>query len=598
MTDSDASDPDQDLLESVWAEARDLVRAARGQQRAARWPWRRATARSRSSAARRLPAGAARPRSSAGHQPARSPPAPGRAWASRRARAAPRARSRPRREVDNRVPVLAPLVGTFYRAAQPGRKPFVERATSSSIGQTVCIVEAMKLMNEVARRRGRQAWPRSWSRTASRSSSSRCSCTSSRSTSSRARVREGADRQPRRDRAAGRARLPRAGRQVGGGLLHRRRGVRGRPLRRRGGVRRPARAAARATCTSRTSSGPPQKTGADAIHPGYGFLSEDPFFAEICTDNDITFIGPEPGGHGEGRRQGDRARPDAEGRAAAAARHDRAGQTRRGGAARSPTTIGYPVIIKAVAGGGGRGMNVVRKPRGPRAPLPDHPRHGPGDLQGQRRLHRALPRRPAPHRGAARLRRPRQRRLLLRARLLGAAPPPEADRGGALDPPVATSSARDIGERAVKGALSVGYTGAGHDGVPARPRRQPELHGDERPHPGRAPGQRDDHRASTSSRSRSGWPRASRCRSRRRTSCCAGHAIECRINAEDPDRDFAPAAGPARRLRAARRARGPGSTRTATRAGRSRPFYDSLIAKLIVWAPGPRRRRSTACSGR
>src|SRR6201988_71499 len=36
------------------------------------------------------------------------------------------------------------------------------------------------------------------------------------------------------------------------------------------------------------------KTGADAIHPGYGFLSEDPYFAEICADHDITFIGPPP----------------------------------------------------------------------------------------------------------------------------------------------------------------------------------------------------------------------------------------------------------------------------------------------------------------
>src|SRR3990170_4903790 len=40
--------------------------------------------------------------------------------------------------------------------------------------------------------------------------------------------------------------------------------------------------------------GAAHKTGADALHPGYGFLSEDPFFAEICSDNDITFIGPRP----------------------------------------------------------------------------------------------------------------------------------------------------------------------------------------------------------------------------------------------------------------------------------------------------------------
>jgi acetyl-CoA carboxylase biotin carboxyl carrier protein len=53
-------------------------------------------------------------------------------------------------EVDNRIPVLAPLVGTFYGAAQPGAKPFVEPGDAVESGQTVCIVEAMKLMNEVA----------------------------------------------------------------------------------------------------------------------------------------------------------------------------------------------------------------------------------------------------------------------------------------------------------------------------------------------------------------------------------------------------------------------------------------------------------------
>ena len=50
---------------------------------------------------------------------------------------------------DNRTPVLAPLVGTFYRAAQPGAKPFVQEGDVVDVGQAVCIVEAMKLMNEV-----------------------------------------------------------------------------------------------------------------------------------------------------------------------------------------------------------------------------------------------------------------------------------------------------------------------------------------------------------------------------------------------------------------------------------------------------------------
>ncbi len=50
---------------------------------------------------------------------------------------------------DNRVPVLAPLVGTFYRASQPGAKPFVNVGDIVEAGQPVCIVEAMKMMNEV-----------------------------------------------------------------------------------------------------------------------------------------------------------------------------------------------------------------------------------------------------------------------------------------------------------------------------------------------------------------------------------------------------------------------------------------------------------------
>src|SRR5947208_2288825 len=53
-------------------------------------------------------------------------------------------------EFDNRIPVLAPLVGTFYRQAQPGAKAFAEEGDVVEAGQTVCIVEAMKLMNEVA----------------------------------------------------------------------------------------------------------------------------------------------------------------------------------------------------------------------------------------------------------------------------------------------------------------------------------------------------------------------------------------------------------------------------------------------------------------
>jgi acetyl-CoA carboxylase biotin carboxyl carrier protein len=50
---------------------------------------------------------------------------------------------------DNRIPVLAPLVGTFYSSPKPGEKAFVEVGDTVDAGQTVCIVEAMKMMNEV-----------------------------------------------------------------------------------------------------------------------------------------------------------------------------------------------------------------------------------------------------------------------------------------------------------------------------------------------------------------------------------------------------------------------------------------------------------------
>lgn len=46
-------------------------------------------------------------------------------------------------------PVKSPMVGTFYRSASPGSKPFVDVGSSVSVGDTICIIEAMKLMNEI-----------------------------------------------------------------------------------------------------------------------------------------------------------------------------------------------------------------------------------------------------------------------------------------------------------------------------------------------------------------------------------------------------------------------------------------------------------------
>jgi len=100
------------------------------------------------------------------------------------------------------------------------------------------------------------------------------------------------------------------------------------------------------------------QTGADAIHPGYGFLSEDPDFAEVCADANLTFVGPEPdlmarlGEKSSARRlMRDAGLPLLPGSVDPLHTVDEA--------QRAAAAIDYPVIIKAVAGGGGKGMAVV-----------------------------------------------------------------------------------------------------------------------------------------------------------------------------------------------------------------------------------------------
>jgi acetyl-CoA carboxylase biotin carboxyl carrier protein len=145
------STPDRDMIESVWAEARDLVRRLEGStvqrfavaageykieiERGA--PVAAPAAGPATDAASALPSG----------QPVASGAGPGLG-------VAPGARMASgvftlEASADNRIPVLAPLVGTFYRSAKPGEKAFVDVGETVDAGQTVCIVEAMKMMNEV-----------------------------------------------------------------------------------------------------------------------------------------------------------------------------------------------------------------------------------------------------------------------------------------------------------------------------------------------------------------------------------------------------------------------------------------------------------------
>ncbi|MEX0659423.1 MAG: acetyl-CoA carboxylase biotin carboxylase subunit [Egibacteraceae bacterium] len=323
------------------------------------------------------------------------------------------------------------------------------------------------------------------------------------------------------------------------------------------------------------------KTGADAIHPGYGFLSEDPFFAEICADHGITFIGPRPdvmermGNKAVARQLMTKAGlPLLPGTIEPVATADEAQDIADG--------IGYPVIIKAAAGGGGRGMTVVSRS--------EDVRH---DYQTTRALAQSLFKDSAVYIERY-LRRSRHTEIQIlcdnhgtgihlgerdcsvqrrHQKLIEEAPSIH------LSP----EQREAIGAAAVEGALSIGYTGAGtmeflldDEGkfwfMEMNTRIQVE-------HPVSelvtgidlikeqilvAQGEPLSHAQDDVE--------------------LRGHAIECRINAEDPDHGFTPAAG---RIEEYVPPGGPW-TRVDSHCYPGwmvSPYYDSLIAKLIVWAP-------------
>jgi acetyl-CoA carboxylase, biotin carboxylase subunit len=130
----------------------------------------------------------------------------------------------------------------------------------------------------------------------------------------------------------------------------------------------PARLADRAVCIGPASAGRSYLdipsvlsaalgTGCDAVHPGYGFLSENPEFARACVEEGLTFVGPRPEAVAQA---GDKAR--------ARELAERSGIPTLSGspilesteeALRHAARLGYPLLVKAAAGGGGRGMSVV-----------------------------------------------------------------------------------------------------------------------------------------------------------------------------------------------------------------------------------------------
>ena len=321
--------------------------------------------------------------------------------------------------------------------------------------------------------------------------------------------------------------------------------------------------------------------GADAIHPGYGFLSENSDFAEVCHAVGVKFIGPSAQAI---EKMGDKSTAKATMKAAGV-------PTVPGTdglvedmeeAIRVANEIGYPVIIKATAGGGGKGIRIVRTQEELVAAIEiakseassafgnagvylekyiEHPRHveiqvlsdsfgnaihlGERDCSIQRRLQKLLEESPSP----------------------------------AITPEIRAR----MGAAAVAAAKAVNYEGAGtieflldSDGsfyfMEMNTRIQVE-------HPvtewvtgvdlvreqiliasGEQLSYRQEHIVQN------------------------GHALECRINAEDPDKNFMPNPGKIQDYLA------PGGfgvrVDSAVYPGYTvNPFYDSMIAKLVVWAP-------------
>jgi acetyl-CoA carboxylase, biotin carboxylase subunit len=318
-------------------------------------------------------------------------------------------------------------------------------------------------------------------------------------------------------------------------------------------------------------------TGCEAVHPGYGFLSENPAFVEACADNDLVFVGPDADLMA---RMGDKVQAKLEMREAGVPLvPGTEGVTTVEEAQAAAEEVGYPILLKASAGGGGKGMRLVAEREQLEAAygmaaMEAEAAFGDGSLY----LEKAVS--PARHveiqvladgRGGVLTLGERECSIQRRhQKLLEESPSPALD-----------AETREAMEAATERAChSIGYRNAGtfefllgpdrsfyfielnarlqvehpvtemvtgHDLVREQLR---VAAGEQLEHPGRA---------------------------ERR-----GHAIEIRLNAEDPRNDFAPAPGRVARFRPPL---GPG-VRLDTHVEEGYlvpPHYDSLLGKLVVW---------------
>ncbi|MEX2212255.1 MAG: acetyl-CoA carboxylase biotin carboxylase subunit [Gaiellaceae bacterium] len=318
-------------------------------------------------------------------------------------------------------------------------------------------------------------------------------------------------------------------------------------------------------------------TGCDAVHPGYGFLAENPAFVDACAENDLVFIGPDSALMA---KMGDKAQakqelkaagvplvPGTEGAATLAEARD------------AGTELGYPVLLKAVAGGGGKGMRLVADPAElegaySTAAAEAEAAFGDGALYVEKVIA------PARHVEIQVLCDTQGRVLTLGERECSIQRRHQKLIEESPSPALTTELREEMEAAAERACRQIGYLNAGTfeflvgpDGsfafIELNARLQVE-------HPVSELVTGIDI-VREQIRIAAGEQLALTGRAPR-----SGHAIEIRINAEDPERDFAPSPGTITRFRPPL---GPfDRVDTYVEEGTVvSPYYDSLVAKLIVW---------------
>jgi acetyl-CoA carboxylase biotin carboxylase subunit len=318
-------------------------------------------------------------------------------------------------------------------------------------------------------------------------------------------------------------------------------------------------------------------TGCQAVHPGYGFLAENPAFVEACTDNDLVFVGPPATVM---TRMGDKiAARQAMQAAGVPTVPGTEGATTVTAARAAADELGYPVLLKAAAGGGGKGMRVVEAPdeiedafgaaaAEAEAAFGDSTLYVEKVLADARHVEIQVL---CDSQGSVLTLGERECSIQRRHQKLIEETP---------SPALSAELREEMEAAADRACRAVGYVNAGtleflltanggFSFIELNARLQVE-------HPVTELVTGID-LVRAQLEIASGEPLALTGRAPRR-----GHAIEIRLNAEDPARDFMPAPGIVTRFRPPL---GPGvRVDTFVEDGtRVVPFYDSLLAKVVVW---------------